>query len=183
MADLQWSLDVNYLGVARVTKAVLPLMRRQRSGRLIAVTSLGGVVGQPFNESYCAAKFATEGMYESLHPVLAEFGIHVSIVEPGLVATPFVDKIVGTSGWQADDRPPDDEYAPLLAAYLAHMASPSVVGQPAEAVASLLVEIATSDEPVLRYQSSPAATAVARLKLADLDGQRVSTLTRGWLQA
>ena len=67
--DLQRSLDVNYLGVARVTKAALPLMREAARGHLIAVSSVAGFLGQPFQDAYCAAKHAVEGLYESLAPV------------------------------------------------------------------------------------------------------------------
>src|ERR1700722_18056786 len=92
ISEVRRSMEVNFFGVVRTTKAVLPAMRVAGGGRLIAVTSLGGVVGQPFNDAYCAAKFAVEGLYESLPPVAAAFSVHVSIVEPGLVDTRFDEK-------------------------------------------------------------------------------------------
>ena len=64
-------------------------MREAGSRRLIAVSSLGGVLGQPFQDAYCASKFALEGLYESLRPLAARFGVHVSLVEPGPVDTGF----------------------------------------------------------------------------------------------
>jgi NAD(P)-dependent dehydrogenase (short-subunit alcohol dehydrogenase family) len=63
IADIQEVIDVNCLGAARVTRAVRPAMRAAGRGRLIAVSSISGVFGQPFSEAYCAAKFALEGLY------------------------------------------------------------------------------------------------------------------------
>ena len=75
MDDLRAQLEVNYLGVAALTKLVLAPMRLAGSGRIVTVTSVGGVVGQPFADAYCAAKFAVEGLMQSLAPVVAQFGI------------------------------------------------------------------------------------------------------------
>ncbi len=114
-AALQAQLDVNYLAVARLTRLVLPGMRAAGSGRVVTVTSVGGAVGQPFADAYCAAKFAVEGLMQSLAPVAARFGVTVSIVEPAAVGSAFVANVAGR------DRDPgaaDDPYAPLLAAYL-----------------------------------------------------------------
>jgi len=60
--EILWVTDVNYHGVVRCTKAVIPYMRKARSGHIINITSVGGLVGQPFNELYCAAKFAVDGL-------------------------------------------------------------------------------------------------------------------------
>ncbi len=95
MDDLQAQLDVNYLGVAALTRLVLPHMRRAGRGRIVTVTSVGGVVGQPFADAYCGAKFAVEGLMQSLAPVAAHFGIGVSVVEPGAVASEFVANVAG----------------------------------------------------------------------------------------
>ena len=84
--ELQQTLDVNFFGVARVTRALLPAMRAAGSGRIITVTSMNGVVGIPFSDAYNASKFAVEGLMEGLAPVMARFGVRISIIEPAQCA-------------------------------------------------------------------------------------------------
>ena len=92
MDEMREVMEVNFFGVVAATKAALPHLPTAR-GRVITVTSVGGVVGQPFNEAYCAAKFAVEGFMESLAPVAATVGVHVSVIEPGPVTTEFVNNV------------------------------------------------------------------------------------------
>lgn len=75
MDTMQQQLNTNVLGVIRCTKAVLPQMRKQKSGKIIYVSSVGGVWGQPFNDIYCASKFAVEGLAESQAPLFKTFGV------------------------------------------------------------------------------------------------------------
>lgn len=175
VANIQESLDVNFLGTVRVTKALLPLMRAQRSGHLIAISSIGGVMGQPFRDAYCAAKFALEGLYESLHPVLAQFGIRVSIVEPG--------PVVSGHGARALHLPVtgDEELAAIQRRYLA--AAANARGQSATDAAAAVLSCADDPGPKLRYQSSRFTTKLVGLKLADLDGATITAMTGSWLAA
>lgn len=74
--EIMWQLNLNLMGVIRMTKAVLPYMRNQRDGRIINISSVGGLVGQPFNEIYCATKFGVEGYTEAMASyVQPEFNI------------------------------------------------------------------------------------------------------------
>jgi NAD(P)-dependent dehydrogenase (short-subunit alcohol dehydrogenase family) len=172
-ADLQAQLDVNLIAVARLTRLVLPGMRERGSGRIVSVTSVGGVVGQPFADAYCAAKFAVEGLMQSLAPVAERFGVQVSIVEPAAVASAFVDNVA---------RPEvDDAYAELLGAYLARTAGAFASAQRPEDAARTVVEAATTATPRFRWQTSAAAEAFAGRSLADLDGSGVLGVTRTWL--
>jgi hypothetical protein len=78
MDELSQAMELNFFGVARVTKAVLPAMRAARTGRVITVTSLNGVVALPFSDAYNAAKFAVEGLMESLATVMPRVrGVHL----------------------------------------------------------------------------------------------------------
>ncbi len=81
----------NVFGLMHVTRAVLPAMRRQRSGHIFNLSSVGGALGFEGAAVYCATKYAVEGLSASLSPELAPFGIHVTVVEPGFFRTDFLD--------------------------------------------------------------------------------------------
>jgi NAD(P)-dependent dehydrogenase (short-subunit alcohol dehydrogenase family) len=183
--NFRQSMEVNFFGVARLTKAVLPRMRGAGRGHLIAVTSMGGAIGQPFNDAYCAAKFAVEGLYESLNPVAARFGVHVSIVEPGPVATEFRAHSwrgpagSDSSGDSGDSA--DEELAELKSRYLAVTSAGFQRAQSPEDVAAVIVGVTREEAPVLRYQSSNFMRRVIGRKLNDLTGEAVIGLTSAWL--
>ncbi|POC77784.1 short-chain dehydrogenase/reductase, partial [Vibrio vulnificus] len=85
----------NLMGVIRMTKAVLPYMRNQREGRIINISSVGGLVGQPFNEIYCATKFGVEGYTEAMASyVQPEFNIKFTLIEPGGIQSEFTNNVM-----------------------------------------------------------------------------------------
>jgi NAD(P)-dependent dehydrogenase (short-subunit alcohol dehydrogenase family) len=171
MEDLQRVMDVNFYGVWRTTQAVLPAMREARSGRIISISSVGGIIGQPFNDAYCAAKFALEGMMESLAPVVAHFGISVSVIEPGPVRTAFVENV---GGREQMVNPADNPYQIPLEAYLRVVnASFEQVGQTGDDIAGVILEAATADQPHFRYQTSSGMQTRAAAKLADTSGDAI----------
>ncbi|WZH36547.1 MAG: SDR family NAD(P)-dependent oxidoreductase [Microbacterium enclense] len=171
--DLQQQLETNYLSVARLTRLVLPGMRERGNGRIVTVTSVGGAVGQPFADAYCGAKFAVEGLMQSLAPVVAPFGIDVSIVEPAAVASSFTDSV---------HRAAPGPYAQLQQAYLDRAATSFANAQAADEAAETVVEAATTDTPRFRWQTSEAALRFAGLSLADLSGSRVLDVTSAWVR-
>lgn len=177
LEDFRGVLEANLFGVVRVTRAAMPHLRASR-GRLVTVTSVGGVVGQPFNEAYCAAKFAVEGMMESLAPVAAAEGVRVSVVEPGAVATEFVAN-VGVDDARA--RMEGTPYAATFERYLSRTASAFAGAQSPEAVAGVIRDVLAAERPDFRYQTSPSSAAFAGLKLADRDGAAVQALTATWI--
>ncbi|MGV3610125.1 MAG: oxidoreductase [Fluviicola sp.] len=83
MEEAKRQLDVNVFGLARMTQLVLPGMRRQKSGKIINISSIGGKIATPFGAWYHASKFAVEGMSDSLRLEVAPFGIDVVVIEPG----------------------------------------------------------------------------------------------------
>jgi NAD(P)-dependent dehydrogenase (short-subunit alcohol dehydrogenase family) len=174
--DVRAVFEVNFFGVLNVTKPALPHLRAS-AGRLLAVTSVGGVVGQPFNESYCAAKFAVEGYYESLAPLAGAHGVRVTVVEPGAVASEFVSN-VGFSPEQTEAFGP---YVPQLRNYLARTAGAFAAAQTSEGAADAIVAALTADKPPFRVQTSDAARGFSGTKLADLDGSTVQGLTATWV--
>jgi NAD(P)-dependent dehydrogenase (short-subunit alcohol dehydrogenase family) len=176
MAALQRTMDVNFFGVWRCTQAVLPIMRAARSGRIISVSSIGGLIGQPFNDAYCAAKFALEGMMESLAPVAKRFDVHVSLIEPGPVNTEFVATVTKQSETRADVEIAD--YAPLLAAYLSGSRQTfATLGQTGDEVATVILEAATAEWPQLRYVTSDMMRGVAARKYVDTTGDSIVSKT------
>ena len=149
-------------------------MRERGRGRIVTVTSVGGAVGQPFADAYCAAKFAVEGLMQSLAPVVAPFGVDVSIVEPAAVSSSFTDSV---------HRAAPGPYAHLQKAYLDRKATAFASAQSAEDAAKTVVEAATTTAPRFRWQTSDAAARFAGLSLADLDGSRVLGVTQTWLRS
>lgn len=167
--ELRGALELNFFGVAQVTRAVIPGMRTRRTGRIVTVTSSNGVIAMPFSDAYNASKFAVEGLMEGLAPVLATFGVFVSILEPGPVRTAFLRNAGGRTG-EIDAA---DPYAELLSRYNATMAGLLGSGETPESVAQVIAGIARDARPHLRYQSSPAATALAARKLVDPSGDSI----------
>jgi short-subunit dehydrogenase len=85
--------ETNFFGVVRVVKSVLPIMRNQRSGTIINISSMVGRVAMPLNSVYVASKFALEGFSESIRHELSKFGINVILIEPGIVRTGFFNNL------------------------------------------------------------------------------------------
>ncbi|NQX29680.1 SDR family NAD(P)-dependent oxidoreductase [Microbacteriaceae bacterium VKM Ac-2854] len=172
-------MEVNFFGVVAVTKAAMPLLRESR-GRVVTVSSVGGVIGQPFNEAYCAAKFAVEGFTESFASVAATVGVRVSVVEPGAVRSDFVANVdVDRNTLLAEAGP----YAPALGAYLdrtgAAFASPNA--QTPEEAAAVVLAVLAAPEPPARVQTSDWARAFVGLKYVDTDGSTVQSAMADWL--
>src|SRR6266700_2108272 len=88
--DIEKQLAANLIGPMNVTRAVLPVMRKQRSGHIITISSSAGLVGFEFCSAYAAAKFGVEGWTESLQPEIAPFGIHTTLVNPGFFRTQLI---------------------------------------------------------------------------------------------
>lgn len=178
-AEIAAVIDVNQLGVIRCTKAVLPYMRRQRSGRVLTISSVGGLVGQPFNEIYCATKFALEGYMEALAGYVGTaFNIHFTIVEPGGIQSEFTNstlaQLAATGGIL------DDEYRPILDRYMGTVQSRQWANSPyqsAEEVAAVVLSCARSEAPPVRMRTSPWGEELCRLKTnADPDGRKIQAM-------
>ena len=91
MDEIKAQFETNFFGAVRVMKAVLPIMRKQRSGIIVNISSIGGLIGVPLNSAYVGSKFALEGFSESMKYELEGFGIKVILIEPGAVKTNFLE--------------------------------------------------------------------------------------------
>ncbi|MFC9330131.1 SDR family NAD(P)-dependent oxidoreductase [Kitasatospora sp. NPDC057015] len=180
MAALRANLEVNFFGVVAVSRAAMPLLRAG-GGRLVTIGSVHGVVGQPFNEAYCAAKFAVEGFMESLAPVAGAHGVQVSVVVPGFVPdTSFgVFPDINRSTIQAASGP----YATTFADYLAWVGGQGweAAGQLSAEVAEVVVDTLRADRPPFRVPANAWAADYLGHKLADRDGSTVQALARSWI--
>ena len=150
-------LETNFFGVVRMVKAVLPGMRKAGAGKIITIGSLAGITAIPFGAFYTASKFALEGYTEALWHELRPFGIHVTLIEPGFIATP-----IGESTQIA---------AAPLAAYdgvrqrATHALDQHVKdGISPDAVAQRVLRVIQSRSPTLRYRVGMDAAWFPRLK-------------------
>ncbi|MGO9604960.1 MAG: oxidoreductase [Candidatus Binataceae bacterium] len=136
----------NVFGLLNVTRAVLPIMRRQRSGRIINFSSLGGYRSSAGWGVYCSTKFAVEGLTEALHDELAPLGIHVTVVEPGFFRTDFMDnRSLSKTGQQIADYADTVGKTREVVADRNHQQP----GDPAK-LAKAIVTVANVAEPPLR---------------------------------
>jgi NAD(P)-dependent dehydrogenase (short-subunit alcohol dehydrogenase family) len=140
-------LDVNYLGPIRLTQEILPHMRSRQGGRLVFISSLGGLIGIPGQGQYCASKHALEGWADALSLEMRQFGIHVSLVEPSSYRT----DIITTS------PRPDWETLDVYDGYREHLldsieAMTADGGNPAS-VANVVSKVVAARSPKLRYRT------------------------------
>jgi short-subunit dehydrogenase len=176
--EIRWVTDVNYLGTIFCTQAVLPFMRKQKFGQVISVTSVGGLVGQPFNELYCGAKFAVEGYMEALATYISDaFNIKITCVEPGGITTEFMKSSIEKTA--TDGQFATGEYLPIFEKYMdgiKQRASTSKISvyQTGLDVAEVLLSVAKAENPPLRIRTSTWAENFCALKTqADPDGMKL----------
>jgi NAD(P)-dependent dehydrogenase (short-subunit alcohol dehydrogenase family) len=165
--DFRAQVETNLFGPLNVTRAVLPVMRQQRSGLVIAITSTGGIVGQEFCSAYSASKFGLEGWVEPLAPEVAPFGIRTMIVEPGFFRT---DLLTPASTTYAE--PSIEDYAQRTMQTVADWTSMNGKqgGDPAK-LAGALIKIASLDEPPVRWVAGADAVQTVASKGRDLIAQ------------
>ena len=166
-ADFRAQIETNLFGPLNVTRAVLPVMRAQRSGHVVTISSTAGLIGQEFCTAYAASKFALEGWMESLAPEVAPFGIRTTVVEPGFFRT---DLLTAESTNYAE--PSIDDYAERTRQTVAawNGMNGRQGGDPAK-LAAALVRVATQDEPPLRWVAGADAVQGVEQKARDLLAQ------------
>ena len=165
--DLRRQLEVNVIGQIAVTQAFLPLLRRG-DGRIVNIGSSSGRMATPFLGPYCASKFAMEALTDSLRMELRPWGIPVSIVEPGSIATPIWEKALAEAD-ELEKKLPQrarDLYEPSIAAMRGAAVKLAQAGSPADEVAKRVAHALTAKRPKTRYlvgRNALVEAALARL--------------------
>jgi len=148
LSELRHQLETNFFGNVAMTKAVLPVMRSQKSGHIITVTSVAGLLGQPLLSAYSASKHALEGWSESLRIETHSLGMRVSLVEPGAFDTDIWERNVVIAKGALDPASPNKERSRRFTEFVK---SSSHRRRDAREVARLIVRIAQDPNPKLRY--------------------------------
>ncbi|WP_433583360.1 SDR family oxidoreductase [Paenibacillus amylolyticus] len=146
MEEWRRQMDTNLFGLIAVTRAVLPVMREQKQGLIVNLSSVSGLSGFPGYAPYAASKFAVEGFTESLRHEMSSFGVRVVLVEPGAYRTPIWNKGLGEI-----HRSEDSPYKHKLDAVLRYSQHASETAPDPQEVADLIGRIARMRAPRLRY--------------------------------
>jgi short-subunit dehydrogenase len=149
--------EINFFGAVRMTNAVLPMMRSRQQGRIILLSSAGGIASVPFSSYYCATKHALEAYSEALRLELAPFHIRVATVAPGTVST-----LAGDKAMQPDR--PIAEYEPVRKKMADKYVQAIHKGMPPERVAKTILRIIRSRNPKPRYTVGTQSAAVSAMK-------------------
>jgi NAD(P)-dependent dehydrogenase (short-subunit alcohol dehydrogenase family) len=162
LEEARRQFEVNVFGLARLTQLALPMMRAQRGGAVVNLTSIGGKMHEPMGSWYHATKFAVEGLSDCLRMELAPFGIHVVIVEPGAIRTEWGgiahQSLLARSGHTA--------YAEQAASHARMLASgeDSSMASPPEVVAATIAKALAARRPRTRYATGGGARIILLLR-------------------
>ncbi len=160
IAEAKAQFETNFWGCVRVVQAVLPHMRAQHGGRIVLISSIGGVIGIPFQAYYSASKFALEGFAEAMAYEVAPFGVHITLVQPGNIATDFTACRKMAEGGEGDAV-----YATAMTKAVSAMERDEANGAPAELVAAAVQRALSAGRPPRRLsvgKASERAGLVAR---------------------
>ncbi|MGC9955297.1 oxidoreductase [Roseiarcus sp.] len=156
-ADIRAMFETNFFGLAAMTRAALPIMRAQKSGAIVNISSVGGFIGFPGSGYYAATKFAVEGLSESLSKEVGPLGIKVIIVEPGPFRTDWAGRSLKTP------RKPVDAYADTAIARRRQIQgiSGSQAGDPVRASEAIIATVEKKDAPLRLPLGGVAYDAIA----------------------
>ena len=165
--DFRAQIETNLFGPVNVTRATLPVLRAQRSGLIVTISSTGGITGQAFVSAYSAAKFGVEGWMESLAEEIAPFGIRTMLVEPGFFRTELLTDL--STVWP---EPSIDDYAEKTRVTVAGWKKMNGLqgGDPAK-LAKALIQLARQAEPPRRWPAGADAVETFEKKAKELLAQ------------
>jgi NAD(P)-dependent dehydrogenase (short-subunit alcohol dehydrogenase family) len=158
MDEARRQFEVNVFGAARLCQLALPMMRAQRSGKIVNVTSVGGKFGLPFGAWYHATKFALEGLSDGLRQETKPFGIDVIVIEPGGIRTEWSgiarDNLIARSG-DTSYGPQARQMAKIFASEMAERRA-----SPPKAVADIIADSVAAKRPRIRYAAAGGAPMI-----------------------
>jgi NAD(P)-dependent dehydrogenase (short-subunit alcohol dehydrogenase family) len=153
IAEIKEEFETNFFGVIKLIQSVLPMMRKQGYGRIINISSLAGRIGFPLSSAYVSSKFALEGLVESLRYEVRPFGIHVCLIEPGVIKTNFVNNmkigknVITSSNSTSNNSPYVEVLQKRISAFKPRFEKGSSAGE----VADMVLAAVTSENPKARY--------------------------------
>ncbi|HKG72491.1 MAG TPA: SDR family oxidoreductase, partial [Nitrososphaeraceae archaeon] len=172
MEEIKAQFETNFFGAVRVMQAAIPIMRQQRRGKIVNITSMGGRVAVPLDSIYHGTKFALEGLSESLQYELASFGIKIILIEPGAVGSNFWKNLKIASKASSHDNidSPYKQIVNNVSESFKQMEQNTI--HPFE-VAKVILQAVLSDNPDFRYVvGKDAATIIeARRNMPDTEFQ------------
>jgi NAD(P)-dependent dehydrogenase (short-subunit alcohol dehydrogenase family) len=161
--DGRAQMETNFFGTVRVIKAVLPIMRNQRRGIIVNVTSIGGRVAIPFDSFYHASKFALEGLSESLQYEIEPFGVKVVLIEPGAVKSDFWKNL------KLNRNIEDSPYRPVIQKLTESFEKMTQNAIPPEQVARIILKAVISDNPDFRNIVGEDAKSILEVRSNNSD--------------
>lgn len=144
MEELKAQFETNFFGVVRACQAVIPVMRKQKSGIIVNVSSVAGRIGFPVSPAYISSKFALEGLSESMRYELLPFGINTIIIEPGVIKTNFMSSV-------KKSMKTDSVYKDITNKVISGIGMMAEMGTPAQEVARTIIKALKSENPLPRY--------------------------------
>ena len=169
--EFKEQFETNLFGVIRVMQVVLPIMRRQRGGTIVNISSSAGRIGLPLNSAYVSSKFALEGLTESISYELEQFGIRVVLIEPGFIRT----NLINSSNSEKRALDPSSPYFSLMQKVENHFKSRMEnvsSSSPPDEVAKVILQAITSKNPQLRYIVGTSIIQ-ARMNMSDKEFQKM----------
>jgi NAD(P)-dependent dehydrogenase (short-subunit alcohol dehydrogenase family) len=162
MDDLKAQFETNFFGLIRTTQAVIPIMRKQRSGTIVNISSVAGRIGFPVSPAYISSKFALEGLSESMRYELSPFGINTIIIEPGVIKTNFMSSIKKSTK-------PDSAYKEITDKVIMGISMMAEMGTPAQEVAKTVINAIKTENPLPRYTVGNDAAMFLEAKKSKTD--------------
>jgi NAD(P)-dependent dehydrogenase (short-subunit alcohol dehydrogenase family) len=167
--EIKVQFETNFFGVVRVTQQVLPVMRKQNTGIIVNVSSVGGRIGIPGLSAYHSTKFALEGLSESISYELEPFGIRVVIIEPGVIRTNIINSSI-IAKKALDPKSPYFSLMKKLENNFKSMMENATASSPPEEVAKIVLQAVTSESPQLRYAvGNDAITLLQAKRMSDAE--------------